>query len=180
MPFYRFHIDTPLPADVAVERIRALTGDPPPFLETFRELLLDDDDPPSREGPGRGDRRRRGRGSETHPFLGSVQGHTFRLRRDLRGMNSFLPMVWGDVHPGFSGARVSVTMFLHPLVAAFMLPWLTFVGLAAWRTAGKAQDPWAPAPLVGMFVFGVALTLGAFITEAIKARRILEDILRGA
>jgi hypothetical protein len=29
-----------------------------------------------------------------------------------------------------------------------------------------------------MFVFGVALTFGAFIPEAIKARRILEETLR--
>jgi hypothetical protein len=158
MPFYRFHIDTPLPADVAVERIRAITRDPPRFLESFREAF------------GR-------RGADGPPFLGSVQGHAFRLRRDIRYRNSFLPMVWGDVHPGFSGTEVTVTMFLHPVVAAFMLVWLSFIGVTGWTIAGKDQGPWALAPVV-MFVFGVALTLGAFIPEAIKARRILEGTLR--
>src|SRR6202023_2158435 len=99
MPFYRFHIVTPLPADVAVERIRALTRDPPRFLESLRMALAR-------------------RGSDSPPFLGSVHGHAFRLRRDIRCRNSFLPMVWGDVQPGLSGTQVSVTMFLHPLVAA--------------------------------------------------------------
>jgi hypothetical protein len=140
MPFYRFHTDTPLPAYVAAERIRALTRDPPRFLESLRTALGSRD-------------------SDSRPFLGRVQGHAFRLRRDIRYRNSFLPLVWGDVQPGLSSTRVRVTMFLHPLVAAFMLFWLTGVGLAAWTEAGKGQSPWSLVP-AGMFVFGVALTLG--------------------
>src|SRR5258708_1689690 len=122
MPFYRFHIDTPLPVEIAVERIRAMTRDTPGFLEAWRLAF-----------------RRRGSGGP--PFLGRVDGRAFRLRRDIRYRNWFLPLVWGDVQPGPASTEVRVTMFLRPLVAAFMLFWLSFVGLAAWSMLGKARPP---------------------------------------
>ena len=67
-------------------------------------------------------------------------------------------------------------MNLHPLVLAFILFWLGGVGSAAitMLRRGKASEALIP---LGMFAFGVALTLGGFYPEAIKARRILEKQL---
>jgi hypothetical protein len=161
MPFYRCHIDTPLPVEMAVERIRAITRDPPGFREFYRRAF-------------------RRAGSDGPPFLGKVHGHAFRLRRDITGMNTFLPLVWGSVRPGPSGSEVSITMFVHPLVAAFML-WLAGLFVGAWTTFGKAPGSGTPGSVAGggmFFVIVLALALGCFIPEAIKARRLLEEALR--
>jgi hypothetical protein len=66
-------------------------------------------------------------------------------------------------------------MFLHPLVAFFMVIWLGFLG------RGALVDRSAPhAFFWGMFIFGVALTAGGFIPEAIKAKRLISETLRNA
>ena len=55
-----------------------------------------------------------------------------------------------------------MTMHLHPVVALFMLFYLGATGHgAAW----------------GLFAFGVALTVGAFFPEALKAQRLLTNAL---
>lgn len=66
-------------------------------------------------------------------------------------------------------------MFLHPFTAIFMLVWLSVVGSAATQ-AGPRDSAFQFVPL-GMFIFGVALTLGGFVPEAIKAKRILAAAL---
>jgi len=159
MPFYRFRIDTPLPVEAAVEGIRAITRDPPTFRESLRLAFR------RAESGGR-------------PFLGAVRGHAFRLRRDVKGRNSFLPMIWGSVQGGPAGTEVSVTMFVHPLVAAFVLFWLSAVGFGAWGTLLKEQVSCNSLAGLGMFVAGIAVTLGGFIPEARKARRLLEEAVR--
>jgi hypothetical protein len=66
-------------------------------------------------------------------------------------------------------------MFLHPVVALFMAVWLGVVG------HGALVDQSTPhAFLWGMFIFGVALTAGGFIPEAIKAKRLISEVLRSA
>jgi hypothetical protein len=66
-------------------------------------------------------------------------------------------------------------MYLHPLVLAFMLFWLGGVGLGAVAALRQGDGGAATLVPIGMFVFGVALTLGGFYPEAIKARRLLEQ-----
>ena len=79
-------------------------------------------------------------------------------------------MIWGRVTPNGVGARVYVTMFIPPLVALFMIFWLGIVGY------GAVSVPSASSVIPGgMFVFGIALTVGAFIPEAIKAKPLISD-----
>lgn len=75
-------------------------------------------------------------------------------------------MIRGRLTPIETGTRVSVTMFIHPAVAAFI-----FVGCAV--LMHKSQGA-----LAGMFVIGVALLVGAFFPEAIKAKRLLVAVLK--
>jgi hypothetical protein len=106
------------------------------------------------------------------PFIGSVQDYSFRIRRDIRYRNSFLPLVWGHIVPTPTGAGVIVTMFMHPFTLAFMLFWLGIVG------RGVLMDKsTSPAFLWGMFIFGIALCAGGFIPEAVKAKRLLSTIV---
>jgi hypothetical protein len=153
VPFYRFEIDVNAPPPVVVERLRSIVRDKPTLGESLRQMW------PS------------GFPAEA-PFIGSVQDESFKIRRAIRYRNSFLPMIRGRVTPNGVGAHVSVTMFIHPLVALFMIFWLGVVGY------GAIYVPSASLMIPrGMFIFGIALTLGAFIPEAINAKRLISDAI---
>jgi hypothetical protein len=151
VPFYRFEIDVDAPPPVVVERLRSIVRDKLTIRESFRRMW------PFGNPIGA-------------PFIGSVQDESFKIRRDIRYRNSFLPMIRGRVTPNGVGARVYVTMFIHPLVALFMIFWFGVVGYGA--VSVPSTSSMIPG---GMFIFGIALTLGAFIPEAIKARRLISD-----
>jgi hypothetical protein len=151
MPFYRFQIDVDAPPHVVAERLRTIVRDMPTFRESFRRMWWFGD-------------------PASVPFIGSVQDESFKLRRDIRYRNSFLPMIRGRITPNGVGTRVCVTMFIHPLVALFMIFWLGMVGFGAIST--RSTSSIIPG---GMFIFGVALTVGGFIPEAIKAKNLICD-----
>ena len=103
----------------------------------------------------------------------------FRVRRDIRYRNSFLPLVWGRIVSGRRGSRVRVTVFMQPLVAAFMAVW--FYGLGS-VTVSLLEEPdtgprWAALFPLGLLLFGVVVISIGFFSEAIKARRLLEHAL---
>jgi hypothetical protein len=149
MPFYFFHIDAAVPPRAVTERLRYAVRDRPKFSEYWTW-----------------------KGPDGPPFIGSVHDSSFRIRRNIRYRNSFLPLVWGRIVPTPTGARIAVTMFMHPFTLAFMLFWLGMVGRGA-----LIDKSASPASLWGMFVFGIALCTGGFIPEAVKAKRLLSTIV---
>jgi len=151
MPFYRFQIDVDAPPYVVAGRLRSIVRDKPSFSESLSAMFRLD-------------------GVGGAPFIGSVEDESFKLRRNIRYRNSFLPMIRGRFTPNGAGTRVYVTMFILPLVALFMIFWLGSVGFSAVSTrSGSSIIPW------GMFLFGIALTVGAFVPEAMKAKRLICD-----
>jgi hypothetical protein len=161
---YRFQIETPLPPEVVIQRIREITRDPPDFRESIRLVFAR-------------------RGVPNPPFFGKIEGQSFRLRRDIRNRKSFLPQIRGNVQQAFPGSRIDVTMSLHPATLLFMLFWLGGVGIAAvvafvgFMSSDTAGDPVWLIPL-GMFILGIVMTLAGFIPEARMARRLLEEALK--
>jgi hypothetical protein len=106
------------------------------------------------------------------PLIGIVDDDSFRVRRDIRYRNSFLPLVWGRFVSTPTGTRVNVIMFMHPLVALFMVFWLGTAGYGAFRGVSGSPIVW------GMFAFGVALTVGGFVPEAIMAKRLISEAMQ--
>lgn len=150
MPIYSFQVDVNVPPRIVAERLRAVVSEPPTLLQSFRM-------PWSSRDP------------DTPPFIGTVGDESFRIRRDIRSRNSFLPRVWGRMVATPTGTQVKVTMFIHPLVAVFMTFWLGMVG------RGMLTENSAFPFLAGMFTFGVALIAWGFFPEAAKARRLITD-----
>jgi len=70
------------------------------------------------------------------------------------------------------GTRIVVTMFMHPFAFAFMLFWLGMVGHGAMTDRSASSTG-----LWGMFIFGIALSIGGFIPEVVKAKRLLATIV---
>jgi hypothetical protein len=159
MPFYRFQLISPLSESSVMERLQFLTRPKRTFWESIRHAF-------------------RRAGTAWPPFIGTVDRNRFRVYRDIRYRNSFLPVVSRRVEPTSDGARISVVMYLHPLVALFMLFWLSAVaigGSAAYAKQGLAAAGFSAA----MFAFGVALTCGGFFPEAFKAKKLLQDGING-
>src|ERR1039458_9653010 len=116
MPIYRFHLDVDVPRQIVADRLRAVVGEKPPFWKSLLSGWRSRD-------PG------------TPPFIGIVDDDSFRVKRDIRYRNSFSPLVWGRFIATPTGTRVNVIMFIHPLVALFMVFWLGTVGHGAFRGA---------------------------------------------
>src|ERR1700730_11232299 len=100
VPLYAFHLDVPAPPDVVEERVRVAVGRGPTFWESMTS---------SWKGPR----------ASGFPFLGTVEGHRFRIRRDIQYRNSFLPLIRGRIVSTPTGSRVNVFMFMHPLSLIF-------------------------------------------------------------
>lgn len=154
MPIYHFKIESHLTSQAAIARLKEMVGPPRFFLG---------------QGYLAG-------GEAGPPFIGKVEGDSFRVRRDIRYRNAFLPLIWGRITTGPMGTRVSVTMFMHPIMTLFMLVWFSGVGAGV---AAAFSDPVYPLLFIpaGLLVFGVALVCGGFFPEAINARRLLEEAL---
>jgi hypothetical protein len=66
-------------------------------------------------------------------------------------------------------------MFIHPFSALFMAFWLGVVGHGALTdTSASSVALWS------MFLFGVLLIAGCFIPEALKAKRLLREVVIGS
>src|SRR5262245_54110562 len=105
MPLYRFQIQSHLTIQAVLERVRALVRETPGFPQSLKESFG-------------------WRPKGTPPFFGEIEGSEFRLHRDIRYRNSFLPRITGYVASGPSGTKIDVTMRLHPFVLVFMALWL--------------------------------------------------------
>jgi predicted phage tail protein len=151
VPFYRFRIDVDRPPPVVAERLRSIGRNKPTFRESLRNMWPSGD-------------------LATTPFIGSVDVESFKIRRDIRYRNSFLPMIWGRIMPNGFGTQVSGIMFLHPLVALFMIFWLGMARFGA--VSAASMSSMVPS---GVFLFGVTLMVGAFFPEAMKAKTLISD-----
>jgi hypothetical protein len=155
MPFYRFHIDSDGSKHVVEERLKTIVRDKTGLWESFRVAWKARD----RAGPA---------------FIGTVQEGSFKLQRDIRYRNSFLPMIWGSIVPAPTGARINVTMCIHPIVALFMVFILGTVvhGGVIHRFASPVS--WGELSMV------VILIVGGFVPEAVKAKRLISEAVLGS
>lgn len=124
--------------------------------------------------------------SDHKPYEGRVQGDTFQVSRNVyyqyrRGIRSywFRPQIRGSIERGF-GCSVTITMFSHPLVIAFMAGWLG-IGLSVLALVFSAlirgnQPRGGPNELLFMLfmlvlmLLGYAIALIGFKVESSKAK----------
>ena len=158
MPLYRFEFEVTEPLDTVVMRLQSATRSRRGFLETPRNVVAPSNEP-------------------EQPFVGTVGKSSFRIERDIHYRNSFLPQISGSVAPVSRGSRILLTMFIHPFVAVFMLVWLSMAGFFVWEALAKDESSDIYFS-IAMFAFGVLLTLGGFVPEAVKAKRLLIEVVK--
>jgi len=153
LPYRRLELYSPMPAATVVQVLRD-------SVEPTRWF---------RRGPG------------IRPFEGIITPPRFEIRRTVSSRNSFLPQIRGTITPDGNGTRISITMRLRLDVAIFMLVWLggvsfTLFIFASFVLGGPAEVGPLLIP-IGMLLFGVVLTVGAFSAEARKAEQLLLFLL---
>lgn len=118
----------------------------------------------------------------TGQFEGIVTESSFEVQRIIWYRNSFLPRVKGTIDAGPRGSRVTVVMSLQPLVLIFVVIWLGAAVAIEGVFLARAVVGGVPlsALLVPalMFLFGWALTSGAFAVEARKAERWMTELVQ--
>jgi hypothetical protein len=111
-------------------------------------------------------------------FLGRVSEADFTLFRNVRGQNSFRPLVRGKIEPEVTGSRIAIRMTLHPIVAVFLAIWVAFAGRGAVDgifTGGlRSVDFAGPA---GMVLLALTITCAFFYYEVFRTRRDLVRLL---
>jgi len=50
------------------------------------------------------------------PYEGSISGNCFKIKRQIRYTNSFLPLIEGRIEPDFQGSLIHIKMRLHLIV----------------------------------------------------------------
>jgi len=144
MPIFRFHINVDVPPHVISQRLQTVVRE-----STVRNFFF-----PWQTASERA----------RAPFLGTVQPNSFRIRRDVY-RNAFTPHIWGRIAPTQSGARVSVTMFLNPLVMIFVL--MIILGN---MNASPGTRLLIAAVCIAFVVFG-------FFPDAIRAKRLITNTI---
>jgi len=116
-------------------------------------------------------------------FEGTVSERSFAVQRIISYRNSFLPQIQCDFGPSDHGTKLTITMQPHWAGIVFMAVWFNLVGAAILSNCIDAFERHALGDIfgipLGMLAFGVALTLGGFSPEAIKAERLLIALVRG-
>jgi hypothetical protein len=156
MPYYRCDLEVPLPPETVGQRLQEMIGRRPGFLDQLQDLWN------RKAGP---------------VFYGSLSGGSFKISRNIRYNNSFLPQIRGRIEPTGGGSRVAMTMFVHPAVAVFMLIW-SLGAAAGGAVAFQSLDgPYAIYIPLGILIVVIALPTAAFYPEAFKAKRLIAEAL---
>ncbi|MEO6063551.1 MAG: hypothetical protein ABIQ99_16590 [Thermoflexales bacterium] len=144
MPFYRFSIDTPLTQDEAMARLRTLIHERKRsgILEAFEDEML------------------RSKNDVT-PFVGQIEGYTFRVQRDRWKPFSGYPRIRGDVLPAQSGSRVRITVLPDPLLVFSVLPLAGAIVFGTFRGFAEGYANGAPPSLGVLLAFAAGACMWA-------------------
>jgi hypothetical protein len=157
MPFRQFEIPTTASHIDVERRIAAIVRPKRKFAEYFK------------------------RSSGDKPFEGEVGRGGFRIRRVIKGQNSFLPQIRGDIQSSAAGTVVRVRMTIHPLSVVMILMWAALVAKrlsSSGRPVGAVFDAdWIPFAMVA---FAVVLVVACFYPEARKAERLIREAVNTA
>jgi hypothetical protein len=156
MPYYRCDLEVPLPPETVAQRLQGMIGTRPGFLDQLQDLWNRKAEP---------------------VFYGSLGDGSFKISRNIRYNNSFLPQIRGRIEPTGGGTRVAMTMFVHPAVAVFMLVWCFGAASGAIFAFQSLNGPYAIYVPMGIFLFMIALPTAGFYPEAFKAKRLIAEAL---
>ena len=107
-------------------------------------------------------------------FVGTIFSDGFRIFRNIRNRNTYLPFLLGRINENENGSLIVVTMTLHPIAVLIMagLFLLTFRGL--FISGGDAGAKLLPFAMIT--IFHLVMCLVGFNPEVSRAKKLLQEI----
>jgi len=115
---------------------------------------------------------------DLRPFVGRIDGGSFKFHRVITGRNSFLPIIIGRVTPGEGGAVIRGHMRLAVAVAVAMTAFTGATLTAAFNELPRqlaALNIWAACGFALFPLFGAILIAVGYYPEQHKAMGLLLD-----
>lgn len=115
------------------------------------------------------------------PFVGRVEGSSFKIVRRIYHRNAYLPRIRGAVIDASGGSEIDLRMSVSPVVVGFLLVWFAVMGTFA--SIGLRELNLSPDARYVLIMLAAALAILAigsalFFFEALKARRLLQEAIR--
>jgi hypothetical protein len=159
LPFEKFTLTTKLSATELHNRLSKNVG----FNSAFSDLFY-------KSGP-------------EMPYFGKVEAENFKIRRNIRYRNSFLPVISGQVSSFAGKTTIDIKMRLSIYAIVFVSVWLGGVSLfcigALVLSFMRSQVVFLP--MIGisfaMLIFGCQLTSYGFKKESKISKEFLADLL---
>lgn len=127
--------------------------------------------------------------SRPQPYLGKLEGDSFRVWRQFSYRNSFKPIILGKILEVGSGSYVHLVMRPSIAVIIFMAFWFggaayalvgMLISILGEKTVGYEQlIGLIPALLIpiGFMIFGYLLMMGGFKFEVRKSKKFFIDLI---
>jgi hypothetical protein len=115
------------------------------------------------------------------PFVGRIEGSSFRILRRIYHRNSYRPRIRGSVIDVPGGSHVDLTMSISPVVVVFLLIWFSMVGgfaRIALRQIIPSAGAWHVLIMLAAGIAILAIGFALFFFEALKARRLLQEAIQ--
>jgi hypothetical protein len=161
--FYRTRLHAFASSATVLARVQAVTDSEPDLAARFKSAF------------------RLGARANEKPFVGRIEGSSFRLLRRIYHRNSFRPQIRGSVIDAPGGSEVDLTMSISPAVAIFLLVWFGMVGgfaRIALREILPSAGAWHVLIMLTAGIAILAIGLALFLVEALKARRLLQAAIQ--
>ena len=116
----------------------------------------------------------------TRPFSGVIDRDSFRIARITWYINSFAPIILGQIHDNAEETIIHVKMKMHIVITLITIIWMggASLALAASITNMFEQKKFDPIVFVviGFVMAGYGLCLTGFKYESSKSKKILADL----
>src|SRR5215813_12578721 len=113
-------------------------------------------------------------------YKGGINGNTFKATRHIKGRNSFLPIIRGNISATSNRTEITITMTLPITTVIFLLVWIGVTGVGCLKVLfpslfnlTEEDKPIWFLPFLFLLI-GYLLTTFSFKSESKKSKEFLE------
>ncbi|SRR6266498_1886092 len=108
-------------------------------------------------------------------FVGTVHPNGFRIYRNIRNRNTYLPLLTGKISENKTGSQVDVVITLHPIAIVIMVALFLFALRVLFIPGSDPGANFVPVSMLVLFHLGMCIF--GFNPEVSHATTLLREIL---
>lgn len=108
-------------------------------------------------------------------FVGTIFQDGFRIYRNIRHQNTYLPTLTGKIRKSEKGSQIEIVMTLHPVAVLIMAGIFLFTFRVLFIPGGDEGFRFLPLSIAIIFHLGMCLV--GFNPEVSRAKKLLQEIL---